>query len=418
MKKLRKGLAFLVLSCVLVGIVSTLCFTAYFWLKGFQNPEVVQSPQAKAASLPTTILVLGVDSGVDSNGHVIREPLKSHTRSDTMMLVSLDQAENRIGVLSVPRDTRVQIPGRSGYEKIAHANAYGGPALAMKTVEALLEVPVDFYVRIDFMGFKALVDALGGVEMTIPQQLDYEDPYQNLYIHIKAGKQLLNGEKALQVIRYRQYPNGDIGRIEMQQKFIQALMNKLFQLETLSRLPAIQREMVKYVDTNMSPSDMVRLMMMAKQAKEYNLETGILPGEPAFITDSSGAAISYWVVNKSSAQKVVDKTVRGIDHDANAKYRVSVVDASGTGGNGKKLERLLASQGFNVVPSEEVWSKEPQEFTVLVQNSNRTEAFKAVERSVLYCCEDVRTRRKISDDPPVDVTIILGKNFSTAVGGR
>lgn len=411
----------LLLSCVVVAALSVAAFTAYFWLKGFQSTEVAQ-PQERVEGLPVTVLILGIDSGVDGNGHPIKDPRHGRTRSDTMIVASVDPVQKRIGLLSVPRDTRVRIEGRSGFDKIAHANAYGGPALAISTVEELLGVDINFYVRVDFQGFKAIVDALGGVEMTIPHQMDYEDPYQNLYIHIKPGKQLLNGEKALQVVRYRRYPNGDIDRIAMQQKFLQALAAKVLQVDTISKLPQLQRELIKYVDTNMSPSDMLWFLSLARQAQEYSIEMATLPGEPATLSDAGGLSISYWVVNRSAARKVVDKVVRGIDHDANMKYRVAVVDSLGRPDVVARTVQVLREQGYTVVaaPNEEL-ARSPQDHTVLVQHSSSDEPLKAVERSMRYLCKELRTRRRVDESLNVDVTVVLGKDISGQsgqLGGR
>ncbi|MGB9867805.1 MAG: LCP family protein [Bacillota bacterium] len=419
--KQRRGTVVLVVSCLVVAALSMAAFTGYFWLKGFQSSETAQ-PLERVEGLPVTVLVLGIDSGVDGNGHPIKDPRNGRTRSDTMIVASVDPQQKRIGLLSVPRDTRVAIQGRSGFEKIAHANAYGGPALAIKTVEQLLGVDINFYVRVDFQGFKAIVDALGGVEMTIPHQMDYEDPYQNLYIHIKPGKQLLNGEKALQVVRYRQYPNGDIDRIAMQQKFLQALAARALQMDTLSKLPQLQRELVKYVDTNMGPSDMLWFLNIARQAGDYSIEMATLPGEPATLSDANGTSISYWVVNQSSARKVVDKVLRGINHDANIKYRVAVVDSLGRAELVSKISQTLRDQGYTVVaaPSEDQ-PKSPQEQTVLVQHCSSDEPLRAVERSMRYLCADLRTKRRVDSSLNVDVTVVLGKDFagqSSGPGGR
>jgi LCP family protein required for cell wall assembly len=140
------------------------------------------SDQTAEATLSkrVNILVLGIDYGDN-------EVSGSPKRSDTLIVASVDPVAGTVSVLSIPRDTRVAIPGRSGYDKIAHAYAYGGPQLSARTVEAFLGIPINYYVTLDWQGFISVVDILGGVDMYVEQDMNSEDLTAVYSIHLKKG---------------------------------------------------------------------------------------------------------------------------------------------------------------------------------------------------------------------------------------
>ena len=144
------------------------------------------------------MLILGLD-GLDADAP------EQARRSDSLLLASFDPARQNVAVLSIPRDTLVQIPGRDEPEgdKINHAHAYGGVALARQTAADFLSVPIDFYLTVDDGGFVKMIDSLGGIGIYVEDDMDYEDPYQNLYIHIKRGYQLMDGATAAKYVRFR-----------------------------------------------------------------------------------------------------------------------------------------------------------------------------------------------------------------------
>ena len=146
--------------------------------------------------------------------------------ADVMLLMKFDPETKKVTMLSVPRDTRTEIEGH-GIRKINAANVEGGPALTAKTVSNVLGgVGIDRYIRINVLGVGKLIDALGGVTVYVPKDMKYQDDSQHLYINLKAGKQHLNGDQALQLLRYRHDELGDIGRIQRQQIVIRALIDQ------------------------------------------------------------------------------------------------------------------------------------------------------------------------------------------------
>ena len=147
--------------------------------------------RADRLALKKNIVVMGVDERDTDAG-----------RSDTLFVVMLDPKNNNVSLLSIPRDTMVRVPGR-GWDKINHAFAYGGHKLTQQTVEEFLGIQINNYVVVDFSGFKDLVNAIGGIDINVEKDMYYEDPYDNLVIDLQQGRQHLDGEKAIQYVRYR-----------------------------------------------------------------------------------------------------------------------------------------------------------------------------------------------------------------------
>lgn len=243
------------------------------------------------------VLLLGMDA---RKGETL-------ARTDTIMLASIDTEKNQLAVLSIPRDTRVQIPGH-GWDKINGATLYGGPELAMRTVSGLLGVPVQDYVLTNYDGFKEIIDALGGVTIDVEKRMYHHDPQDGgIYtIDLKPGVQRLDGEKSLQYVRYRGYALGDIDRAEHQQRFLAALTKEVLQAETVLKLPKLVSKLGDAVSTNVRFAEMVKLANTARKMKEANIVTQTLPGT---FLDYHGA--SYWSVDPDQARLAVARLLDG-----------------------------------------------------------------------------------------------------------
>ena len=191
-----------------------------------------------------TILLSGVDN--DAGG------------SDTNMLMRFDAENDAIDIVSLPRDSLM-----SNGHKLNYAYNNGGTDMLRSEIEDLLGVPVDFYVSVNLKGFVALIDQIGGIEFDVPCDMDYDDPYQDLHIHFKAGLQKLNGQQAMEVVRFRHNNDNtgysgrqDLGRIETQQAFLKAVAQKLMKIENL---PAMAETFLKYVKTDLTLGNLVWL---------------------------------------------------------------------------------------------------------------------------------------------------------------
>ena len=217
------------------------------------------------------------------------------SRSDTIVVTKAGG-----GMLTVPRDTLVDIPG-VGEDKINAAYANGGAELTAETLENLTAVRINDYVVVNFGGVEEIVDAMGGIT------LEVDNPIQvgidGRRVSIPAGTQELDGPQALAYVRYRGGPTADIGRIGRQQKFLRELVRESTAPAKLPRLPATARATWRNIDTNMNPLEAARFAIRTRLSGIE--EAKLYPGTPKYIE-----GISYWVPDKEAGQQVVDQTVR------------------------------------------------------------------------------------------------------------
>ncbi|CAA9420468.1 MAG: Cell envelope-associated transcriptional attenuator LytR-CpsA-Psr, subfamily M [uncultured Rubrobacteraceae bacterium] len=216
------------------------------------------------------------------------------SRSDTIVLTKAGG-----GMLAVPRDTLVDIPG-VGEDKINAAFAAGGPGLTTETVENLTGVTVDDYVVVNFGGVKDIVDAMGGITLEVDEPI--EVGIEGRPVSIPAGTRELDGFEALAFVRYRGGPTADIGRIGRQQKFLRELAQESTSPSNLTRLPATARATWRNIDTNMSPLQAARFAIRTRLSGIEEAE--LYPGAPQYIE-----GISYWVPDEEAGDEVVARTV-------------------------------------------------------------------------------------------------------------
>lgn len=258
-------------------------------------------PTKSATVLPTlqkdmNIMLLGVDERNEDVG-----------RSDTLMFLSL--SDDKVSLLSIPRDTRVYIE-RHGYQKINAAYAHGGEKLTQSTLEDFLGVDVDRYVKINTSEFVKVIDVLGGIDIFVERPMHYEDPWDDdggLYIHLDEGLQHLDGEDAIKFVRYRD-SEGDAGRVRRQQAFMKACADRLSDPSIILKLPQILSVAVNAVETNLTSSEMLAIAGTLKSAEDSrNVKTGTVPGYWQYID-----GVSYLVPNAMRLGEVVTQNL-GID---------------------------------------------------------------------------------------------------------
>lgn len=244
----------------------------------------------------TTIMIMGVDP---------REIEKDVGRSDTLMIATVDPFIDKASLLSIPRDTRVHIP-RHGYDKINAAYAYGSERLTKRTVEEFLGISIDHYILIDTRSFVKIIDAIGGIDIDVEKRMRYEDPWDDdggLHINLYPGKQHMDGKTAITYVRYRD-EEGDIGRIERQQKFMKACMDKLTKPSIITKIPALATEVMAAIKTDLSTTELMALAGTMVKAQKNGLTTEMVPGKPMYIDE-----ISYWIPNLSAMRMTVAETL-------------------------------------------------------------------------------------------------------------
>lgn len=276
------------------------------------------------------ILAVGYDSNV--NGP---------PRADTIILISLDVESNEAGLIFLPRDTYVNSNKRN-FTKLNSSHVYGGIELTQETVEEMLKVDIDYYLETDFRGFEKIIDRLGGVEINVARNLNYVDKAGGLYINIPAGQQTLNGEEALQYVRYRD-ARGDIGRIERQQKFIDAVLARVLSPSIVTKVPGIIKEVNDAVNTNIPVQDITPFLNTAKGIDLSQIESKMLPGKAQYIN-----GISYWVPDLDEAKIMIDNLVRNKSYIQNKEYQLSVLNGVGESRAASKTAALLEKYGFQI----------------------------------------------------------------------
>lgn len=275
----------------LVAILVLLCFTTTAALATVLY--VVPKPPAEKEEhvLPDgtyNILCAGVDEG--------------KTNADTIVVISFNTKENKINLLSVPRDTMSNVPREN--KKINASFGEGGIKETIKEVEMLTDLHIDRYVVTSFEAFEKAIDAIGGVEMDVPQDLEYDDPYQDLHIDLKKGLQRLDGKKALQFVRFRKgYITGDIGRIGAQQLFFKALAQQLTSVEAIKGYPTLANIVSEDMTTDLTVPEM---LWFAKAGLKVDLQSGVrmflLPGTGTYID-----GISYYIPSAQALIKMLNE---------------------------------------------------------------------------------------------------------------
>ena len=365
---------------------------------------------------PVNILVLGLKVlSSDLDGHpdkdkgydVWQNSFKGLT--DTMLLVRFDPQNKKISVLSIPRDTRTYVEGR-GVVKINEANYYGGPASSAKSVSGLLGgVGIDRYVTVNVQGIKSLVDALGGITLNVPKDMKYTDESQHLYIDLKAGKQLLNGEQIVQYLLYRHDDLGDIGRVQRQQLLMRAFVEEQVNVGLLSRLPKILSVIQSHLDTNLSIEELVALAGFATQTDRAGVQMLMVPGK---FSDPKDYKASFWLPDQNAIETLVaehfdfGQNTWTIENADSTFLKVAVQDSTGDRSAAEDFVRTLTRAGYRNVRVYKAWP-EPLDVTTIVAQDGDIKGAQAIRQSLGFGEVLVESTGALQSD----VTIRLGKDW-------
>ncbi|TWT27941.1 LCP family protein [Planomicrobium sp. CPCC 101110] len=241
-----------------------------------------------------SILFIGVDNSAK------RGAADSNTRSDALVLATLNNADKSVKLVSIPRDTYTLIPDAGYEDKITHAYGYSGPSSTIEAVEELLDVPVDYYVNMNFDAFIDVVDALGGITAEVPYDLKEQDENDKKdAIVLQKGIQNLNGSQALALARTRHYDN-DIERGKRQQMILQAIMDKALSAGSITKYGDVIEAVGDNMKTNLSFQDMQAFFEYAKGGKP-DVETLTVDGY-----DDMSTGIYYWKLDEESLMEVQD----------------------------------------------------------------------------------------------------------------
>lgn len=374
----------------------------------------VNNLQLPDLSRPVNILVLGAkvltDDVADDSGQVQKLGYHALVNSfegltDTMLLLRFNPETRKMSILSIPRDTRVEIPGH-GIGKINEANANGGPALGAKTVSQLLGgVGIDRYITINVQGVQALVDALGGLTIYVPKDMKYTDESQHLYVNLKAGKQRLNGNQVLQLLRFRYDALGDIGRIQRQQMVFRALSEQALNPATLARFPQILSVIRSHIDTNLTVEELLALLSFATHVDRSNMQMLIVPGQYG---DIEAYGTSYWLADNNRIPAMMaqhfDVGTQAAMTTVPNQVRVSIQDSTHRASPQATLQHLQQAGYSNVTVTDPYG--EPLSTTRIVAQQGDLESAEAIRKALGF--GEVRVEG--TGDLNSDVTVQLGQD--------
>ncbi|RXI47174.1 LytR family transcriptional regulator [Clostridium tetani] len=332
---------------ILLLLIATTASFFYFYLLSFSEGKSEKSPPVISKSGdPVNILIMGVDiGGIESDN----EP----KRTDTIILMNYNPKNKKINIVSIPRDTRVVI--NNNWQKINNAHAIDGVNGLINSVENLLKVNINYYAKLNFKGFRSLVDSVGGIDMEIAQNMYYDDASQNLHINFKKGEKVhLDGKKAEEFFRWRKnndgtgLAEGDLGRIKNQHLFIEKFIAKVKSPSTIARLPIMLSTLPKYVETNMEPNDMVKYAYNFLRVEKSDMQIRTLKGEAKYI-----GKISYFIYDENGNRDIISIFRGGTSESSyninEEDIKVEILNGTNVNGLAATIGKKMKAKGFSNV---------------------------------------------------------------------
>jgi polyisoprenyl-teichoic acid--peptidoglycan teichoic acid transferase len=371
-----------------------------------------------------TVLLLGLD-------YRDWDAEDKYSRSDTMILLTLDPLTKSAGILSVPRDMWVAIPGfKHGKINTAYylGDAYklpgGGPALAVKTVESFLGVPINYYAQIDFDAFVKFIDEIGGVKITVPEPItiDLLGSGPSTKKNLKPGEQVLPGDHALAYARARYTEGGDFDRATRQQQVIMGIRDRVLDFNLLpglvTKAPTLYKELSSGIRTNMTVDQVIRLALLAQSVPDENIQRGVL-GEKYVLFARSPDNLSILIPLPDKIHELRDQIFAAsgalnpaTPGDAAERMRAEAPKISlYNGTNDESLEsktrEWLSTKGAIVSQAGNTSTTYPAT-TIIDYTGNPFTVKYLVETMGI---NHFRIRRDFIPDNPIDIELILGNDW-------
>ena len=344
---------------------------------------------------------------------------KDGTRTDVAFVVHYDSEQESLQLISVPRDTYVNVcdeveellGGRYGATKFNAVHAYGGkehgPEAAILQMEDLLGISIDHYVKVDFDAVVEIVDAVGGVEVDVPQDMYWDmSDTGDITINLKKGLQTLDGKKALQLVRFRRYADGDVGRIQVQQLFMKALMDKVLSTESIVKnLGDYIKVAYKYVETDVSLSDAVKYANYITKVDTGKISMETLPGAGQYI-----GGLSYFVHDPEATREMVDRVFYSVapvvNEDGSIDSKSLLIEVANGGevaGLAGKFTEKLANEGFRLAEPT-TYHGEQVDYTRIQVKAD------GAGKDLVKYFDKARVEKAPADMGSADIRIILGTN--------
>lgn len=299
------------------------------------------------------ILVLGIDYNHDEKGIIYTKG----ARSDTMMVMSLSRDAKFLNVVSIPRDTQVFLGEDYGYDKINSAYSYGGVEQAKKVVSDFLGIPIHHHLVVKVGGAKKLIDTIGGLPIDVEKNLDYDDNWGKLHIHLKKGPQVLNGEQAVGYARFRMDEEGDRGRIRRQQQVIRALGSKLKEPALIAQFSSIAQVVKETLETDFKPLEMVDLATLYSSFDFKSMRSAAIVGDDAM--DANG--VSYILPYAPENERTVRRLLKSMDWVTKKDLRIRIFYKGASPEVAYRLADRFTDSGFDGVQVEALPADDPRD---------------------------------------------------------
>ena len=399
------------------------------------------------------ILLLGID----------KRPDEVYSRTDTMILVTVDPNTKTAGMVSVPRDLWVSIPGydedrinKAYYLGEQYAYPGGGPALAMKTLQYNLGIPIHFYAQIDFEGFRQIVDTLGGIDIYVPENIDDPKYPDNNYgydpFYIEEGQHTLDGYDALRYARTRATPGSDFSRARRQQQVLLALRDKALQIGIIPKIPELWNTMSDTIETDLQLVDILELAQLVDEIDPNNIKTAVIDTNYTvdYVVPETGAQVLLPLREKigtlvddvftttvalegptdqeikeaqtAQVQARAEEIQQEAQRQQEIKTFLSQENARVVVQNGTDVTNLesqtalyLKQQGFNITQYGLADAQATYPETVIIVYNN-SQAYTLQALSALFAVKEENVRSSPNLKSDIDFRVIIGEDFEMPGG--
>lgn len=339
---------------------------------------------------------------------------QSQNLTDTLLVCSYDPKTQQVSMLSIPRDTFVGNNKNyaTGSDKI-NALYQSDPNKLLKKVNEITGLDIKYYVKVDTKGLRDLVDSVGGIYFDVPMDMDYDDSSQNLHIHLKAGYQLLNGDKAEQVVRFRHnndgssyskdYGDQDIGRMKTQRAFITEVIKQVAKAENITKVDEYIKIANNNVETNFSLWSLKDYAPYAIDFKSENIRSEYLPGTPEKFN-----GLWFYSYNKKETQKLVNEMFKSQltkEQEKNSNIKISILNGTDDDMKLDNLKSLLKESGYTVENTETTTATQK---TTIINRGKKDNSIAEDLRDIIGVGV---ISNSTSNKNGVDFTIIIGADY-------
>lgn len=399
---LKGNLLIAVWILILIGVIYTAVITINF-MNSISN-TISRSPSPPSAMESVNILIMGMDIGDvhDKDNEGIK-------RSDSLMLLNYNPSTKRANLISIPRDMLIKVRSSKGVGKNAKINsAYslGGDELLVSYVEEFTRSKVNYLVKIDYDGFSSIIDAIGGINMEMKYDMNYDDDAQDLHIHFKKGKSYhLDGNQAEAFFRWRKnndgtgLESGDLGRIENQHEFIKKVIDRFKSPTIIVKIPKLFKIIPQYVKTNMSATEMVSIAWKIVNAKD-GIKMDTIKGNPKKID-----GIDYLVYDKEKNADIIS-TLKGelkVSEREKDEFKLMILNGTGINGLAGKVQAEMDLRGWTNIETGNIDTIEKS--SLMVKYDELKDVLK--KESNISNVENFDMEKYLE----YDAVIILGKDY-------